>query len=143
MAAMSIETYFHKGEGYNPFLIREGWQVAQLNHVATHGLNDIVDVERHANTDEVFILFKGKAVLISASFDTAELKFEYLAMKQGVTYNVPAGLWHNIAMSRDCQIMIIEKDNTHNNDVEHKTLSQKQLQEAYRRIAQVADCALI
>ena len=36
-----IESYFHKGEGYNPFLIREGWQVAQLNHVSGHGLDDI------------------------------------------------------------------------------------------------------
>ena len=53
-----IESYFHKGEGYNPFLIREGWQVAQLNHVSGHGLDDIERIEVHKSTEEVFILFK-------------------------------------------------------------------------------------
>ena len=51
-----IETYYHDKEGYNPFLIREGWQVAQLNHVAKHGLADIDQIEVHRATDEVFIL---------------------------------------------------------------------------------------
>ena len=27
-----IEEYTHTGIGYNPFLIRNNWQVAQLNH---------------------------------------------------------------------------------------------------------------
>ena len=36
-----IETYFHSGEGYNPFLVREGWQVAQLNYLPGHGFDEI------------------------------------------------------------------------------------------------------
>lgn len=27
-----IEVYYHEKEGYNPFFIREGWQIAQLNY---------------------------------------------------------------------------------------------------------------
>ena len=42
-----IERYYHEAEGYNPFLIREGWQVAQLNYLPGHGLDDMVDVEVH------------------------------------------------------------------------------------------------
>ena len=54
-----IETYFHSGEGYNPFLVREGWQVAQLNYLPGHGFDEIEQIEVHRETDEVFILFKG------------------------------------------------------------------------------------
>ena len=61
-----IETYFHSGEGYNPFLVREGWQVAQLNYLPGHGFDEIEQIEVHRETDEVFILFKGDAILIEA-----------------------------------------------------------------------------
>ena len=54
-----IETYNYEGKGYHPFLIREGWQVAQLNYVEKHGLDDIDQIEVHNQSDEAFILFKG------------------------------------------------------------------------------------
>lgn len=87
-----IETYYHDKEGYNPFLIREGWQVAQLNHVTKHGLADIDQIEVHRAADEVFILFKGVAVLIAAvpdDKDTHKLDCAYLDLTplQRFVYN--------------------------------------------------------
>lgn len=133
-----IQTYIHDGEGYNPYLIEDGWQVAKLNYLPTHGLDDIIDVERHNRTDEVFILLKGTGVLITATFDDG-VNLQYVLMKPGITYNVPAGEWHNIAMSKDCQIIIVEKDNTHLNDCDHKVLSQEILAQAYKEIGILAD----
>ena len=138
-----IEKYFNDGLGYDPFLIRDGWQVAQLNYVEAHGLMDIENVERHVSTDEVFILVKGKAVLLAAAFTTGEPDIEYINMKAGVTYNVPAGVWHNIAMSRDCEIIIVEKDHTHINDCEYHPLSMSKLQEIYKTIASMTDCDIL
>ena len=129
-----IERYFHTEDGYNPFLIREGWQVAQLNYVAKHGLDDIDDVEMHALTDEVFILMRGRAALITASFEGDEPTFEVENMRVGVTYNIPAGVWHNIAMDKNAQIIIIERNNTHLEDVAHKTITDEQLQRVYAQI---------
>ena len=129
-----IERYFHTEDGYNPFLIRKGWQVAQLNYVAKHGLDDIDDVEMHALTDEVFILMRGRAALITASFEGDEPTFEVENMQVGVTYNIPAGVWHNIAMDKDAQIIIVERNNTHLEDVAHKTLTDEQLQRVYAQI---------
>ena len=80
-----IETYFHSGEGYNPFLVREGWQVAQLNYLPGHGFDEIEQIEVHRETDEVFILFKGDAILIEAKpqKDTISL---YCERKQDCAY---------------------------------------------------------
>ena len=128
-----IESYYHEAEGYNPFLIREGWQVAQLNYLPKYGLDDIDDVEVHQSTDEVFILFKGKAVLIAANLDG--MKFECVNMKPGVTYNIPAGVWHNIAMDKDAEMIIVEKSYTHKHDCEHKLLSEEERQRLYQNIA--------
>lgn len=122
-----IDQYFHKEEGYNPFLISEGWQVAQLNYLPHYGFDEIEKVEVHKDTDEAFILFNGSAVLIAASFENEETKFECISMKKGVTYNLPKGVWHNIAMAKDAQMIIVEKDNTHLNDVIHHELSEKEI----------------
>lgn len=121
-----IETYFHDGEGYNPFLIRDKWQVAQLNYAPGHGFDDVENLEVHHNTDEVFILFKGEAVLIEAELTGDDILFGYVKMEPGVTYNVPAGTWHNIAMSREVEIIIVEKSQTHQSDCSYLSLDEKQ-----------------
>jgi len=129
-----IESYRHDEQGYNPFLIRPGWQVAKLNYVAEHGLDDITDIEVHMETDEVFILLEGTGILIDGRIEGDNVALSYIKMEKGTVYNVPAGVWHNIAMSRDAEIIIVEKDNTHHNDVKHFALSDSQKKEAYKEI---------
>lgn len=121
-----IEKYIHDDIGYNPFLIREGWQVAKLNHLPGHGFDDIAKMEMHNYTDEVFILFSGTAILIASSNGEGTPPFELINMVSGVVYNIPQGVWHNIAMSPDAEIIIVEKNNTHLNDVEYIDLDQRQ-----------------
>ena len=48
-----IERRFHRGPGYKPFLIREGWQVAPLNYLPERRAGEVRKVERHVATDEV------------------------------------------------------------------------------------------
>ncbi|MCD8271084.1 MAG: hypothetical protein LUD46_23495 [Parabacteroides sp.] len=129
-----IETYYHAEEGCHPFLIREGWQVAQLNYVEKHGLDDIDQVEAHKDTDEVFILFKGNAVLVEAQMEAEGIRFDCLCMKPGVTYNVSAGAWHEIAMDRDAEIIIVERANTHKQDCSYIRLTDSQKQDLYSKI---------
>lgn len=118
-----IERYYHDAEGYNPFLIRDGWQVAQLNYLPGHGLDDMADVEMHQRTDEVFILFSGTAVLVAAGEGERGLVFECVRLTPGVTYNIPAGTWHNIGMSPDARMIIVERNGTHLDDCLHRPFS--------------------
>lgn len=129
-----IETYFHKGEGYAPFLIREGWQVAQLNYLPGHGFEEIGRMEVHRDTDEVFILFKGNAVLIEGNSQRDGIQFFCEKMRPGITYNIPAGTWHNIAMDADTEIIIVEKSGTHTNDCDYLDLEQPDQMNLYMRI---------
>ena len=129
-----IEAYSYKGEGYHPFLIREGWQVAQLNYVEKHGLDDIDQIEVHNQSDEAFILFKGKAVLVEVQIEQEDIHFNCQYMKPGVTYNIPAGTWHEIAMDRDAEIIIVERANTHKQDCSYSKLTESQKQILYSKI---------
>jgi len=119
----TIEEYYHSGFGYNPFLIRPAWQVAQLNYAPELALSAIHQVERHNQTDEVFILCDGESVLITA----LEGRIETCRMKPAVTYNIPAGVWHAIAMQPEDVVLIVENSNTHLNDVEYRPLSRSEL----------------
>lgn len=131
-----IERYCHEAEGYNPFLIREGWQVAQLNYLPGHGLDDMVDVEVHRQTDEVFVLFAGTAVLVAAEIGREGISFECVRMTPGVTYNIPAGMWHNIGMSHDARMIIVERDGTHLHDVLHRPFSDAEAEQLRAAVAE-------
>jgi mannose-6-phosphate isomerase-like protein (cupin superfamily) len=121
-----IETYGHSGIGYNPFFIRDGWQVAQLNHMDAQDLDSICKVDMHRQTDEVFILLRGTAVLIAASEPDTHPHFECVKMRPGITYNIPVNTWHNIAMDRDASVIIVERSGTHLGDFVYRQLTSAQ-----------------
>jgi len=110
---MMIETYSHKKEGYNPFLITPKWQVAQLNHAPEEELEAIERLDIHFKTDEAFFLVEGQAVLIAAEIKGESISYDLQLMQPGVTYNIPKNRWHNIAMYKGSKVLIIEDANTH------------------------------
>ena len=120
----TIEEYEHTGRGYNPFLIRGHWQVAQLNYDPSLAFDVIDRVEGHKATDEVFISFRGGPVLIGAVEEAGALRLERCAMRPGVTYNIPAGVWHAIAMRAEDVVVVVENANTHLHDVEYRQLDE-------------------
>lgn len=139
-----IERYYHEQQGYNPFLISDGWQVAQLNYMPGHGLDDMDDVEQHRQTDEVFILFCGTAVLVAAEVGEAGIvRFECEYMIPGMTYNIPAGTWHNIGMSPDAQMIIVERSSTHLNDCLHCPLSAGEIERLRRAVVEALDATSV
>ena len=119
-----IETYYTKENGYHPFFIREHWQVAQLNYLSWLSFTTIDRLELHQHTDEIFVLTKGRALLIAANIMNHQVSFECKLMEPGVTYNIPANTWHTIAMDEAAGIMIVEKSNTHVGDCHYYPLNE-------------------
>lgn len=138
-----IESYTITDKGYHPFLIRDGWQVAQLNYVPEQDIDNITRLDVHHETDEVFILLQGHAVLIAAAVEGKEVTFEMELMEPNKTYNIPKGLWHNIAMTEECQLIIVEKSNTHISDFEHHDLTVKQCKEMRNSVYELYESATV
>ena len=118
-----IETYFHLGPGYEPFVVCEDRKAAQLNFLPELRAAHVPHVERHM--DEVFILCQSGDILVAAESSAAGLRFKAVAMKLGLTYNIQAGVWHNIGVTLDDLIIIVERDNTHRTDVKHCHFTQR------------------
>lgn len=124
------EKFAYKGDGYNPFIIREHWQVAQLNYSLEEELDAISCLDVHRKTDEVFVLIEGIAVLITAEIVEDKIDYNLQLMKPDVTYNIPCNVWHKIAMQSGSKVLIVENANTHvplpEGDYEFYYLSDKQ-----------------
>jgi len=136
--ASTIEIYEHKGEGYAPFLIRDGWQVAQLNHTDAQDLNGIRKMDMHLLTDEAFVLLRGRAILIGATIAAdGRPEFDCVRMQPGLTYNIPVHTWHNIALEKSASVIIIERDGTHLGDFVFRELTMDQQRELAEMISEI------
>ena len=133
----SVEKYEIKKQGYHPVLIREGWQIAQLNADENQKVNNITKLDIHYQTDEVFILLKGSVVLITGTINPENQPLiETELMKQGITYNIPKNTWHNIAMEDGSEVLIVEKSNTHLSDFEFYQLTEEQQKELRKKVGE-------
>jgi mannose-6-phosphate isomerase-like protein (cupin superfamily) len=105
--------------GYQPLVFSAGWQVALLNWEPLFDLPNAGEIERHNQTDEVFVLMRGRAVLFVVTPDGLRVE----DMLPGVVYNVRAGIWHNLVSTRDATWIIVENRDTHLHDCEFRQLS--------------------
>ncbi len=123
-----IQSYKATQKGFSPLLFQKHWQVAILSYVSFQNIKNIDKVEVHTQTDEVFLLQSGSVILISAQIKNKTIsKWEVVLMKPNVIYNIPRDLWHNMAMKKDSSVFIVEKRDTHKNDVQYHSLSKEEI----------------
>lgn len=96
-----------------------GWLVALMNWSQRFDLSGWGALERHNNTDEVFVLQKGRSILF---VDTDE-GLECVDMGPGVVYNVTRGTYHNVIGTKDVQWLIVESQYDPARPTEYRSLS--------------------
>ena len=102
-----IEIKTYTGEGYLPLVDFESWRVAFLRR--NERFSRLEELERHLETDEVFVLLEGSATLYTRA-DSGELCS--FAMEERTVYNVRRGVWHHIVVSEDATVLIVENADT-------------------------------
>lgn len=101
---MEIDIYSPGKDGYEVKHRFDGWRVAFLRYAER--FDTITYLERHLETDEIFVLLKGSAVILFNE------NAEHMEMETGKMYNVKKGIWHNIKVSKDALVMVVENENT-------------------------------
>lgn len=119
MQKAGMEVHQWEGEGYQPLVFFDGWQVALLNWEPVFDLENLGEIERHNQTDEVFVLVKGNAALFTID---AEGNMRVEDMLPNVIYIVTQGSWHNLNSTRDAKWIIVENRDTHLGDTEFRQL---------------------
>lgn len=113
---------------YEPLVDYEGWRVAVLAFCENTTLEKIKTMQKHNETDEVFVLVRGNCTLITAGDEQAPNELEIHKMQPYKTYNVKKGYWHNHILDEDGIVVIIENRDTNDDNSPILPLSEVQLQ---------------
>lgn len=111
-----------EGEGYQPMVINGEWLVALMNWEQRFDQTAVGKIERHNETDEVFVLLHGKSVL----FIKNEKGIESWNMVPGIVYQVTRGTWHNVIGTRDATWLIVEAKNTSVENSDYNNLNEEE-----------------
>ena len=102
----------YTGEGYQPLIAYGAWRVAILNYIDELLPENIGKMQRHDNTDEVFVLLSGHCILfVGAGTDRVE-EIHAEDMQPLKLYNIKRGTWHTHTLDEQATVLIIENDDT-------------------------------
>lgn len=101
-----LEVLDYTGEGYDRTMNYGAWRVAFLNYAPRFDADNFCKMERHLLTDEVFVLLEGTGTLAIGE------ERELVPMEKHKIYNVKKGVWHQIFVSRDAKVLIVENHDT-------------------------------
>lgn len=120
-----LEIKQYSGQGYHPLINFGTWRVAILRWEPSMLPEKIEYMERHTQTDEVFILLEGQAKLILGGRQGRVEGIYPQVMENGRLYNVKCNAWHTVILSRDTSILIVEERNTGEENTEYCNLSRE------------------
>ncbi len=118
-----VETLNWEGVGFRPLVTCGDWTVALMNWEHRFDPTGIGDIERHNETDEVFVLTKGHSVLFIAN----ENGIQAYDMLPGIVYNVTRSTWHSVIGTHQTTWLIVESKNTTKFNTDHRALTEDEL----------------
>ncbi|MGB8213296.1 MAG: hypothetical protein WCE68_07030 [Anaerolineales bacterium] len=121
-----LEVREFTGPGYQPVIDFDTWRVAILNYLDEIHPERIDFMERHNETDEVFVMLRGQGILLLGEGQARVEKIHPQAMEAGKIYNVKRSVWHTVVLSRDGSVLIVENRNTSRENSNYYTLDPEQ-----------------
>ena len=111
-----LEIHVYNEAGYKPLVDYESWRVAMLNSTDVYRAENIKTMQRHNETDEVFVLLAGKCVLFIASCEDEPDDLHGELLEPLKVYNVPKAYWHTHVLEEGAHVLVVEnKETTHAN----------------------------
>lgn len=124
-----LEVCEHLGEGYQTLIAYGEWRVAILRYIDELLPEKITYLERHCDTDEVFVLLEGRASLLLAGNEPVFQEITAWEMAPRKLYNVKQDVWHGILLSEDASVLIVENRDTCEENSQYFFLSPEQCQQ--------------
>ena len=107
-----IDVTSYQGEGYLPMVDFETWRVAILRYCEELEIQNLATMQKHNETDEIFILLEGNCTLFTGGKGEAINDVDAIAMKPLQLYNVKQGTWHTHTLDHAATVLIVENRDT-------------------------------
>jgi len=118
-----LEIRSYEGPGYQPLIDFNDWRVAILRYLDELQPERIDSMERHCETDEVFVLLQGRGTLLLGGNGPTLDGVQPQAMEPGKLYNVKRNAWHGVLLTRDASVLLVENRNTGRENSEYAPLT--------------------
>ena len=110
--ATLLEIHEYDGIGYEPLVDYGAWRVAILRFIDELLPHRLGKMQRHDETDEVFVLLAGRCILFVGEGAEHVTEIHAQDMEPMKLYNVKRSCWHTHTLSEDATVLIIENQNT-------------------------------
>ena len=132
---MEILKYSFEGEGLTRVFENEKWMVGIKNWKPMNDISNINNLERHNETDELFILLQGRCTLLFANETADGLDIQAVEMEPLKVYNIPRTLWHNTVTRHDTKLALIEDSSTGSANSDVRPLTKAEIAEVRAHFA--------
>jgi hypothetical protein len=132
-----LEISDYTGVGYQPLIDYGQWRVAILRYIDELLPENIGKMQRHNETDEVFVLLSGRCILFLSEGDESVGAVHAQDMQPLKLYNIKRGAWHTHTLDEAASVLIVEnRDTTSANspEVELNAAQRQQLIELTRSL---------
>lgn len=107
-----LEIRDYDGDGYQPIIDYDAWRVAILRYHPELEPEAITTMQRHDETDEVFVLLAGRCILFLGEGETQIDVLHAVDMQSLKAYNIKRGVWHTHTLDHDTTVLIVENRDT-------------------------------
>ena len=107
-----LEVRSYDGAGYQPLIDYDKWRVAILRYSDELLPERIFAMQRHDETDEVFVLLQGRCILFLGEGKDTINSITAVDMVLRKLYNVKRGVWHRHTLNNDASVLIVENRDT-------------------------------
>ncbi|TCL58787.1 hypothetical protein EDC14_10401 [Hydrogenispora ethanolica] len=107
-----LEIREYTGPGYLPVIDFQSWRVAILRHCDDLLPARITKMQRHDQTDEVFLLLQGRCLLFLGDGKATIGEVFAQELEPLKLYNVKRSAWHTHTLSPDAMVLIVENQTT-------------------------------
>jgi len=121
-----LEVRQYDGIGYRPIIDYGAWRVAMLRYHPELTPDAISTMQRHDETDEVFVLLAGRCILFLGEGDAQVNTIHAVDMQPLKAYNIKKGAWHTHTLSEDATVLIVENQDTSDDNSSTCTLTAAQ-----------------
>ncbi len=124
-----IDVTSYQGEGYLPMIDFMTWRVAILRYCEELEVQNLTTMQKHNETDEVFVLLEGNCTLFTGGKGDFIHDIDAIKMMPLQLYNVKQGVWHTHTLDHAATVLIIENQDTSDNNSPKEILTPEQLEQ--------------
>lgn len=103
-----------EGVGYSPLKDYGSWRIATLLPAVTNHKETLKVFGKHNTTDEVFVLLRGTAYMVTAGQEEQVSDIKVMRLEKETLFVVHAGEWHAAILEDNSQLLIVENQDTSN-----------------------------